>query len=296
MMAFTDDDPYSVVIDTIAAADTRVQAAEIMNNLVLVIHDHVPGAIDLIPVMKSISTAWGTHLSYPFQHCVACSCTAMYTAHVFERNGHPSSLRDWPKLAGIRQWQFIPQQLPETILYACALCWHFAKTMCTCKKVRYCCENHQTQDAPRHKRLCETSLPEPRLLWSSPFTALRACGHCGRAARKKCGSCYRQRYCNRSCQRSNWWQHRGHCRLTQNVPVPVSQSSLSSSPSRYWSLPSPRPSFSLRSRASGIHRHACGHCGRGASKRCGGCFRQYYCSKSCQHSDWSWSGHRKECA
>lgn len=54
----------------------------------------------------------------------------------------------------------------------------------------------------------------PKLMPSKTNTGLYRCAYCGNpsAALKKCSGCGKPRYCDKSCQKSHWKDHRNQCK------------------------------------------------------------------------------------
>jgi hypothetical protein len=124
---------------------------------------------------------------------------------------------------------------PVSVVSVCGFCGEKrAHLQCSsCKCVKYCSKNCQTEHWPEHKKECGKSkakVSEPehtaeeedlseemKGLFSPAKTDLEFfCCRCGRpGARKKCGRCNLQRYCGPKCQDEHWSFHKKHCKSLQ---------------------------------------------------------------------------------
>ena len=146
------------------------------------------------------------------------------------------------------------------------------------------------------------------------------CAKCKRRTEnlKRCTGCYGVSYCTRTCQRSDWADHKNVCRTTtfsQKKTEP--QDNSSASVDRKVDIQAPDENnteivgaekkveksckeeaeiqSNLEKESEGInsHKEECAFCKLDASNKCTRCKKVYYCSKQCQKNDWK--RHKRTC-
>ena len=137
-----------------------------------------------------------------------------------------------------------------------------------CKKVFYCSKECQRKDWKNnnHARICKPSSSQlDRSIKNSGNANEKIECHekdCTEAGTLRCSKCKKVYYCSKECQRKDW-KNNNHARICK---------------------PSPQ-----------VSRKDCGNvkCDKEGSLRCSRCKITNYCSRECQHDDWS--THKDNC-
>ena len=97
------------------------------------------------------------------------------------------------------------------------------KSFRCCDAGVYCSSSCKQADQSRHKTFCQRSSTEEKLEGPKAMVDSRnACASCGKKsdALKHCARCMNISYCSKSCQQTDWSQHKTVCRsqMPHNKP------------------------------------------------------------------------------